>query len=423
MDEISRNSNNLRIRCRILSFSGKILLGITLLLGLAACENSITEFRMRMLPEETASGPSPLNPIFEQKSLIRIVHVPTEPGSSGIDLLASGDVDLALVENSSPFHPGIRAVLPVFKSVLHLLIRDGADFSNQEQPLRNKSIYIYEGSAAGKTFLQIAASRQQLQANDYTITTELIPSETDLIIYFGPISPRDTSWYVGGYTLLSMADGDGTQALSSDAISYLIPQMQAKIIPAHTYDLPGNDKPVHSLEVDTLLATHKDVPVHAIYELTKTLLERKPWFSAIAPEVFSGITENFDVMSLNQPLHSGARRYLERDDPSVLERYAETINMLVYLFFLFITAIIGLSRWHAHRKKDRIDEFYSRIMAIRMRAMTEPHGPLLHELQQLELEAFDSLIAEKLAANESFRIFIELLTRAISELDLNKHPQ
>ena len=57
-------------------------------------------------------------------------------------------------------------------------------------------------------------------------------------------------------------------------------------------------------------------------------------------------------------------------------------------------------------------------MAIRMRAMHEPHRPLLLELQQLELEAFDSLIEEKLAADESFRIFIELLTRAMAEL----HP-
>jgi NMT1-like family len=423
MNRSVQTQSRQRSRHRIVSRGSQILLGITLLLGLAACDNSITEFRMRLLPKEVTGGASPLNPIFERKSLIRIVHVPTGRDSSGLELLTSGEVDLALIENSSPFHPGVRAVLPVFKSVLHLLIRDGADFSDQGQPLRNKSIYIYRGSAAGKAFLQIAASRQQLQTDEYAITTELIPGETDLIIYFGPISPRDTSWYVDGYTLLSMEDGDGERALSSEAISYLLPQMQAKIIPAHTYDLPGNNKPVHALEVDTLLATHKSVPVNAVYELTKTLLERKPWFSALAPEVFSGITEDFDIMSLNQPLHSGARRYLERDNPSVLERYAETINLLVYMFFLFITGIIALTRWHAHRKKDRIDKFYSRVIAIRMRAMTEPHGPLLHELHQLELEAFESLIAEKLAANESFRIFIELLTRAMSELDVEKHPE
>ena len=123
---------------------------------------------------------------------------------------------------------------------------------------------------------------------------------------------------------------------------------------------------------------------------------------------------------LSFPLHSGSRRYMERDEPGMLERYAETINMLVYLFFVVLTGGFALARVHSRRKKDRIDEFYSRVMAIRMRAMNEPHGPLLFELQQLELEAFGSLIAEKLAADESFRIFIELLTRAIDELDVGQ---
>ena len=92
--------------------------------------------------------------------------------------------------------------------------------------------------------------------------------------------------------------------------------------------------------------------------------------------------------------------------------------MLAYLLFALLTGVFGLARLHSHRKKDRIDEFYSKIMAIRMRAMNEPHEPLLLELHQLELEAFDSLISEKLAADESFRIFIELLTRAIDELNV-----
>ena len=119
---------------------------------------------------------------------------------------------------------------------------------------------------------------------------------------------------------------------------------------------------------------------------------------------------------LSFPLHSGARRYIDRNEPSTLERYAETINMLVYVTFLLLTAGVGFARWHARRKKDRIDHFYSRIMAIRVRALKEPRLPLLAELQQLELEAFDALIKEKLAADESFRIFIELLTRATAEL-------
>ncbi len=247
--------------------------------------------------------------------------------------------------------------------------------------------------------------------------TSVIINSADIIIYFGPINSRNPSWYTPGYTLYSLDYDHAERAMSSKAIGYLMPQMQPKVIPAHTYDLPGNDKDVHTVAVDALLATHKKASVNVIYELTSTLLQQKPRFTAVAPDIFAGVREDFDPLSLNFPLHKGSRRYLARDEPSTLERYAETINLLVYLVFLVLTGAIGLTRWHAHRKKDRIDAFYSRIFAIRIRAKSEPRRQLLRELQDLELEAFESLIAEKLAADESFRIFIELLTRAMAELE------
>ena len=112
----------------------------------------------------------------------------------------------------------------------------------------------------------------------------------------------------------------------------------------------------------------------------------------------------------------GVRRYLARDEPGLLERYAETISMLVYLTFLVLTSLIGFSRWRSQRKKDRIDTFYTRVLAIAERGDGEDHIQLNRELDELEREAFESLIAEKLAADESFRIFTDILARTRDKL-------
>ena len=48
----------------------------------------------------------------------------------------------------------------------------------------------------------------------------------------------------------------------------LLQGMQPKVIPAYTYDLPGNDKDIHTVAVDALLATRKEVSADVIYELT-----------------------------------------------------------------------------------------------------------------------------------------------------------
>ncbi|MEH6570549.1 MAG: TAXI family TRAP transporter solute-binding subunit [Halioglobus sp.] len=386
-------------------------------IALAGCSEPIGKLRMH-IPKFGVIDQDIVKPLFEQQSGIGVTIAELPPQVSGLDALLTGQADLALVENSSPFQTGVRAVLPAYKSVLHILIRDGTNLDDFPKPLRNRSIYIRNDSPAGKGFVEMAAERQKLTADELNIVSELKPGETDIIVYFGPVVPRSPRWYVPGYSLFSLEHEDVAGAMSARAISYMLPHVEPEVIPAQTYDLPGNEVDVYTLSVDALLATRRDIPERIIYKLTKTVLQQKPRFEAIAPEIFSGINENFDPLDLSFPLHSGARRYLARDEPSTLERYAETINMLAYLLFALLTGVFGLARLHSHRKKDRIDEFYSKIMAIRMRAMNEPHEPLLFELHQLELEAFDSLISEKLAADESFRIFIELLTRAIAELNV-----
>ena len=268
---------------------------LLLLTNLTACSHKSMELRLHALAEN-GTDISALQSMFEAKSHLRLLPTEHESSQSGLELLARGEVDLTVVENSSPFQAGVRAVIPIYKSVLHLLVRDGVNFSDPQQPLRGNSIFVMEGSPAGKAFVEMVVSRQGLQAGEYQIVSELTPGETDVIVYFGPISPRNPTWYVAGYRLYSLNYDDAERAMSTKAIAYLMPQMQPKVIPAHTYDLPGNKVNVYTVEVDALLATHKDASVNAIYELTRTLLQQKPRFTAIAPEVFAGVREDFDPL-------------------------------------------------------------------------------------------------------------------------------
>jgi hypothetical protein len=57
-----------------------------------------------------------------------------------------------------------------------------------------------------------------------------------------------------------------------------------------------------------------------------------------------------------------------------------------------------------------------RTLALRKQGNGENENELIEELNQLEEEAFQSLVNGKLAADESFRIFTELLSRSRQEL-------
>jgi hypothetical protein len=75
-----------------------------------------------------------------------------------------------------------------------------------------------------------------------------------------------------------------------------------------------------------------------------------------------------------------------------------------------------LARWRSRRRKDRINIFCQRVLAIRERGEGEGPERLLEELTALESQAFESLIAERMAVKESFRNFTDLLTRTRAEL-------
>lgn len=391
-------------------FSGLFGLAILTLSCLSACSPSPKEFRF-VPPKYQSIDPAALQHIFEERSGVRMVTAQVEPGMSGLEALLADQADMAVVENINSFKPGVRAVLPVYQSVLHLLVRDDLKPENPDKPLDNALIYVVDNSNAGHIVLEVFAKRQGLSLNEYQVVTEYSP-DVDIIVYFGPINPDSSGWYVSGYTLVSLDSSLNPQReFSEDGVGYIVPNMYAMKIPALTYELPGNEKSIMTVASDTLLIVKADLSIGRVYELTKTLVEQKSRFTAVAPHLFTGITESFDPLDLNFPLHTGARRYLNRDEPGLVERYAESINLLLYLLFLLLSATVALVRWGMRKKKDRIDTFYVRALAIKRRAVMTSAIELLAELNALEQEAYDALVDEKLAPNESFRIFTDLINQ------------
>jgi hypothetical protein len=391
---------------------------LALLAALAGCDTPSRTLRMHF-PSHQQFDPKSIQNIFAEQAGIHAVQASSARGLSPLEALSANEADLALVENSTAFVSGIRAVLPVYESVLHVLVRQGFTPEDPNQPLRGASFFVTDQSEAGLAFIELIARRQGLKQAEYRRLVVQEPAAADIIIYFGPVDAGNTAWYHTGYDLVSPGERLNPRGgYFEERVDYVAQNMKSKVIPALTYDLPGNEQPLVTVAVDTLLVTRKDMPEGVIFELTKTLLEQKPRFTAIAPYLFSGINESFDPLDLSFPLHAGTRRYLERNEPSLLERYAESINVLMYVAFLSMTAFLGLARWRAQRKKDRIDTFYERVLAVKDRMGGEAPAVLLDELSNLEREAFSSLIDERLAANESFRIFTDLLYRVRAELQV-----
>ena len=87
------------------------------------------------------------------------------------------------------------------------------------------------------------------------------------------------------------------------------------------------------------------------------------------------------------------------------------------------SATLAIRRWTRQRRKDRVDGYFEEVLAIRRGLATadgEERRALVARVRDAEERAFEQLIAEKLDANESFRIFVALCHDVVREIEARR---
>jgi hypothetical protein len=351
-----------------------------------------------------------LSAILEDEVSVRLGRDESlAPGDDPIASLRDGSADLAIVDNTRPFESGLRAVLNLYTAVMHLSVRADLDVDAARAAGRTLRVELLPDSHAGRLIVDLLRERSARDHLNVEFWSGAGPGEPDLQLYLGPINPHNTAWFRKGFRLaaLDTLEDPGAE-FYIEGIRFLFPQFSHTRIPALTYTLPGNEQGIDALAVDMLLVSHRRVSPDLIYALAKSLIEQKARFAAVEPELFRWINSSFEIDDLAFPLHRGARMYMERDEPGFLERYAEALNFLVYVAALGVTGLVALGRWRARRRKERVDAFYLRILDLRRDLRRHEAGANLAALEAIEDDAFAALMDERLAADDSFRIFMEL---------------
>ncbi|NOT74898.1 MAG: hypothetical protein HOP08_08200 [Cyclobacteriaceae bacterium] len=169
--------------------------------------------------------------------------------------------------------------------------------------------------------------------------------------------------------------------------------------------------------MDAVLVCRSDLDADYVYRVIHTLSENSQDLKNINPLLYH-FSPDFDSRELSFSIHQGARQYLNRDAPSVFERYAEVMGVVVTILVTLVSALYTLTQWQRRRKKNKIDVYYQRLQNIRKRVKLsesqESLEELKSELQAIQDETIDLVTREKLLADESFIIFLNL-SRIVSE--------
>ena len=132
------------------------------------------------------------------------------------------------------------------------------------------------------------------------------------------------------------------------------------------------------------------------------------------------MADDFDVSRSTFVVHAGKQDFLQRSEPTIYERYSGVAEVVVTLLIALVSVMVAGIRIFNMRRKNRIDRFYAAAIEIRESisdaSNNNDRAQAINKVHDLQNDAFDQLVDEKLAADESFRIFITLSNDVLVQL-------
>ncbi|MEM9680137.1 MAG: hypothetical protein AAF901_07410, partial [Bacteroidota bacterium] len=85
---------------------------------------------------------------------------------------------------------------------------------------------------------------------------------------------------------------------------------------------------------------------------------------------------------------------------------------IISIFVALASTLYSVSSWQRTRKKNKIDVYYNKLISIRGKinslTCSEEADILLEEVKHIQEETVELVVREKLMADESFSIFLNL---------------
>ena len=347
-------------------------------------------------------------------TLIEGVHT-----DANIDSLVSGKVDIALVENYVPYEEGLSSAFSLYSEVLHIFYRKEYNPQSFEDLMYGKKVFVGRQESPSDHLMTDLFDFYGLDRGKINISYNILDS--DVIVLLSTLLLKEELFGFRDFKLYSFDNIEhyerGGSSVEGIALKY--PRIEPFIVPEKTYWGFTQD-PIVTVSIDVVMMIRSGMGSVAVTDLTKTMLRNRQTFAPIDPLLYRGMQEDFDQSRLNFPLHEGARVFLDRDEPSFLERYAELGGVVLSIAIAIVSGLISLARWQAQKKKDKVDEFYEELLIVKntiSKVRTVNEGvEKIKTVQASQNRAFEMLIREELVANDSFRIYMELSKETIGEL-------
>jgi len=394
---------------------------ITIISGLASCTSRSGDVRIVSSSEEPQNELlGVIGQTLEDQLGYSTSIIVGNDSYSNIDSILNDRADIAIVENFAPYMPGVNTIMPLYEQILHVFYNKDIKVSSFKSLCEGRSMYIGEKGSATYILMNKLFTSFEVDTSLVNISYEIF-EQVDVFCAFTHIIRNEDLQGMEDFMLFSFdrVDHIGKGSII-EGICLKNPYLSPFVIPNQLYN-ENNSTPVLTLSSMALLVGKETLPRDMVYDIIKTLRSSRLQLGREGTLAMMDFNDSYNLHRINFPLHEGAMDYLDRHQPSFLERYAEVISVLVSIIIAFGSAIFTFNGWNKQRKKNRVDMFYAKILDIKTLSENTTSVidlmQLIGKIQDIQKEAFEMLMREKLIADESFRIFVELSKDTLHSLE------
>jgi len=333
--------------------------------------------------------------------------------------LESGSVDLGLLEEPLSPNPQLRMLMPLYPSVLHAVHTNNLNKPDLPALLAADPLYAGPPNSLGHRLVIKLAQHYNVPGIESRLReTPWVPapdSPPQAYLIFGGLLTTDARAGFANHQLFSF---DNTSSNSAEALALLYPNLRTFTLPSGIYpDL--TDQTVETLAVETLLVGRPTLDSEIAYAAVSTLRAQPQKLEQAYPLSRATFVNAINHSIHTLALHEGAQRYINKDEPGFLERYAEVLALCATLLLALGTMATTLLRSRRQRQKDRLDGYFLRLQDLRseLHNQSGQAAAISAAVSSLEGEVLELLVEERLAVDSALVTFFLLSESVRREID------
>jgi TRAP transporter TAXI family solute receptor len=283
--------------------------------------------------------------VVRQNDNIHLELVPSLGSSQNLRLLKANQVQIATVQADSQLIEEARLVAKLFPDLYQLIVREDSNIFKIAD-LRGKSLALPSTSSGQYKSFWFLMKHYQLGEGAFDFKS-MSSSAAAFALEKGTVDAVFRVRPPGSKGIQALVDNIAVRIIEIDqanAMGLKIPSIEAGIIPKGSYKgtpaLP--DKDISSVSVQRLLVARNDLDEEVVNQLTRVLFEqRKELLESSTLSSFVQAPDRSKGTSI--PVHSGAMRYYDRDEPSFLQEQAEPMAFIVTIFAVIFSGLMRIA--------------------------------------------------------------------------------